>query len=403
MICDDNNLLRCQHGKTKAAGAMAWRTTALAGMLGVTFAVMGAQVPTTQAPTPAPPSSATTEPAGAQALPTSSSLRTSAANGAFSSSSLSSSSSLFSSSSSDFSSSSSEIEAASPVTEARMTPLPSAPAPSGMMKSSGASGQNNYRYRYHAGGNSDGSDRWIFYGGGGITEPIANTHQYLTDNFAIQAGGGYQFNQRFSLPIEFDWDQFGMTKQNLDNEITIYDEIFGSATFNGILDGSSHIWSFAVEPRYSFNAQGSWNPYVLGGVGFYHKAANFTIPAALAAACSGYGGFGGYGYGYGGYGGYNGYGVGGDGAFCGAINVGRYTSDDLSDAPGLNFGGGISHRLSDTRVSFYAEARYIYILNSAKRGITMSNYTDTPYKTTNLYPANSYHTDYIPITFGIRF
>lgn len=299
------------------------------------------------------------------------------------------------------SSSTSNLDAVSSSTEAKL--LPPTPMPAGTMKAEGdgaagaggAAGQY-HRPHYHTGGNQDGSDRWVIYGGGGITEPIGNTKNYLTDNFAIQAGVGYQFNRKFSLPIEFDWDQFGMTKQNLDDQILIYDNVFGSGAVNGILNGNSHIWSFSFEPRYAFHASGSWSPYVVGGVGFYHKVANFTIPAALVGACGVYGGA--YGGGYGGFG--YGYGYGAFYGYCGGnLNIDHYTSN----APGFDGGAGISYRISDTRVSFYAEARYVYIDNSQKKGITMSNYTDTPYKTYDLYPENSYHTDYIPITFGIRF
>lgn len=35
--------------------------------------------------------------------------------------------------------------------------------------------------------------------------------------------------------------------------------------------------------------------------------------------------------------------------------------------------------------------------------MTINNYTTTAKTATDFYPANSYHTEYIPITFGVRF
>jgi hypothetical protein len=62
----------------------------------------------------------------------------------------------------------------------------------------------------------------------------------------------------------------------------------------------------------------------------------------------------------------------------------------------------------------------VFIDNAMRKGITASDFTGapgtstgttgtstgttgTPIKTNNFYPANSFHTDYIPITFGVRF
>ncbi|MFP5232988.1 MAG: hypothetical protein ACLGQX_10230 [Acidobacteriota bacterium] len=174
-----------------------WRMSIVAGVLGFSAAAMQAQSPAVQNnPQPsADTRSATTV-----------------------SSSVPAADSLFSSS---FSSSS---EADSALTEAKL--FPPSPLPAGTIHQSSQSsnpwGTQQYkRPLYNSGGNKDGSSRWIIYGGGGITEPIGNTHSYLTDNFALQAGTGYQFSRHFSLPIEFDWAQFGMTKQNLDDQILI--------------------------------------------------------------------------------------------------------------------------------------------------------------------------------------
>ena len=247
----------------------------------------------------------------------------------------------------------------------------------------GSTGQKHLR-PHHIGGNRDGSSRWVVYAGGGLTEPVSNTtgYSYLTENLVVQGGAGYQFSQHFSVPVEFDWAQFGLTRQNLDDQIAILNYISNSNSFDGQLNGSSHIWSVSVEPRYAFRTAGAWDPYVVGGAGFYQSVVNFTIPASLVGKCDGPGGPTVAGI-----------------DVCGSTNIGQYTSD----APGFDWGGGLAYKRSDSRMSFYAEARFVFIVNSPTNGVTISNYTQTPYTSTDLYPENNYHAAYIPITVGVRF
>ena len=45
------------------------------------------------------------------------------------------------------------------------------------------------------------------------------------------------------------------------------------------LGGTSHVWSFTLGPIANFYTSDTFGAYAIGGVGFYHKTANFTIPA----------------------------------------------------------------------------------------------------------------------------
>jgi hypothetical protein len=248
-----------------------------------------------------------------------------------------------------------------------------------MVGAGGGHAQSNGRPGYRPNGtNEDDSLKWTAYGGAGATVPVANTGGYLTPNFSIQVGVGPRLNKLFAVPIEFDWDQFGFTKSALDNQIAIYDYLFGGDTVKYLLDGNSHIWSFSVEPTFTFHSSGPMEGYVKAGVGFYHKTANFTLPTAQFVCyyyCSIY---------YGNY------------------NFDYYTSN----APGFDVGLGGSYKLSpDSHARLYVEARYVFIANSQRTGIvntpeSLATVTDT---TTNFYPANSNHTFYFPVTVGIRF
>jgi hypothetical protein len=284
--------------------------------------------------------------------------------------------------------------------EAKVTPA--VPNFAAMTQYGGGMGRSN-RPRYgSAHTNADGSDKWMGYGGGGFGLPVGNTNNYLTLGYGFQAGGGRQFSKRFALPVEFDWNHFGFTQQNLNNQTTIYnayiydlDPSAGTNALSGLVGGGSHVWSFSIEPTYTFYAGHAFGAYVVGGVGFYHKTAAFTVPA-LAYCGGGYGG--GYGYGYGG--GY-GYGYGGYGGVCEAnATFDKYTSN----APGFDGGAGITYKFSDTsRFELYGELRYVFVDNSSKPGITLGNLNAITATTTNFYPANSMHTEYIPFNFGIRF
>lgn len=226
--------------------------------------------------------------------------------------------------------------------------------------------------------NDDDSLKFTVYGGGGSTVPLADTSNYLTPNFDIQAGVGYRFNRHFELPVEFDWDQFGATKSALDNQIGIYDSIFGAGAVNYLLDGNSHIWSFSLQPTYTFYSGPRWGAYVKAGVGFYHKVANFTLPSEQFQCYY----------------------------YCDIYEANYNLDHYTSNAPGYDAGFGLTYKFSpESHARFYLEGRYVFIDNQQRYGVmnnpaslaTVSN------STTNFYPANSNRTEYIPLTVGIRF
>jgi Outer membrane protein beta-barrel domain len=243
----------------------------------------------------------------------------------------------------------------------------------------GGHAQSTARPGYRPNGtNEDDSLKWTAYGGAGATVPIANTSNYLTPNFSIQIGVGPRLNKHIAIPLEFDWDQFGFTKGALDNQIGIYDYLFGEGAVDNLLDGNSHIWSFSVQPTYTINTGGIVEAYAKVGFGFYHKVANFTLPSAQFICYY----------------------------YCG-IYYANYNLDSYtSNAPGFDAGVGFSYKLSpDSHARLYVEMRYVFINNKYRPGIintpaSLATITDS---TTNFYPANSNQTDYLPLTVGIRF
>jgi hypothetical protein len=233
------------------------------------------------------------------------------------------------------------------------------------------------RPRYRGGNtNADGSNKYAFIAGVGLTIPTSDLRNNLTTSWGLQVGAGRNFNKTFGLMAQFDYDNFGFTGKTLANQLTIYNS---PVVFNGQLpqlDGNSHIWSFTLNPVINIPTNGSMGAYVVGGVGFYHKTANFTVPVEEED-------------------------IFGD-VFDANQTIDKYTSN----APGFSGGFGLTYKTSRfSNERLYAEVRYVYVDSSVRSGITIANYNTGALTatSTNLYPANSNHSMYIPVKFGIRF
>ena len=237
----------------------------------------------------------------------------------------------------------------------------------------------NYNDSTH---NPDGSNKYTFLVGGGLTLPVGATHSYLTPSYAFQAGGGRAFNKKVAVLIEFNWANFGVQTATLNNLLNVYNSL-GATDQNGNplsqLDGTSHVWSFSLDPRYTFVQGDRSGVYGTGGAGFYHKTANFSIPA-VGITCDIFGN-------------------------CFQFQANQTIDKYTSNAFGINLGLGYTYRFSRfADETFFVEARYVYTFNSrrAETGTTPEN---TPPGSTafNAFPQNSDPTSFIPITFGIRF
>jgi hypothetical protein len=224
--------------------------------------------------------------------------------------------------------------------------------------------------------NPDGSAKYSFFAGGGFGLPTGGTHNYLTTGWGLQFGGGRNFNKKFGVAIQFDYDHFGFQTNTLNTLLGIYNSL-GAQDQNGNqlsqLGGSSHIWSFTIDPRYTFYDSDKYGAYVVGGFGFYHKTATFTIPA-ISTYCDPF------------YG-------------CYQYQANQPIDAYTSNAPGINGGVGMTYKFSRfASARFYAEARYVYTFNSSR---PFDDSGTTNYF--NVFPQNSAKTSYIPVKFGIRF
>lgn len=236
-------------------------------------------------------------------------------------------------------------------------------------------GRQRYgRPRYRGGNtNADGSPKYDFYVGGGFGMPIGDQFNYATTGWGFHGGGGRMFNKMVGVNLEFSYDHFGLTNSTLDQQSDYY---FGDPTNSNGLGGNTHVWSFSLQPIVNLRSGEGIGAYITGGVGFYHKVTNFTLPQE-EEYCDPY------------------YGC---GVYEAPANVDHYTSN----APGFDGGFGMTYKFSRfASERLYAEVRYVYMANQYKAGITTAN--SASYTGFNYFPQNSQHTSYIPVKFGLRF
>lgn len=241
-------------------------------------------------------------------------------------------------------------------------------------------GRPNYSDKYR---NADGSNRLAFNVGGGFNVPVGSaSSNYLNTNYRFQGGGGINLSSKFGIIAQFDYDRFGLPGGILANQENLYTVISGpnpgqSGGFAG-LDGSSHIWSFTLNPTFNFYQGESIGAYAVVGGGFYHKVTDFTVPS-VGQYCDYYG-------------------------YCYQYQTNQIIDHYTSNSPGATGGVGLTYKFSRwSNQRLFAEARFVHTFNKARLAdSTLPNQPagGTPY---NLYPPNSNETSYIPITVGIRF
>src|ERR1035437_5968245 len=239
--------------------------------------------------------------------------------------------------------------------------------------------------------NPDGSPKWTFMVGGGLGLPIGDTHVYETPSYGFQFGGGRNFNKTVGVLLQFDYDHFGLQGATIANQEYIYNYCTPAQVTAGYcapagpgqggnitqLDGNNHVWSFTVNPTFTLATEGSLGAYMVVGGGFYHKVTNFTLPQTQQA-CGIYG--------------------------CGYYTVNANVDHYTSNAPGVGGGFGLTYKFSKfSNERFFVEGRYVFMANENRPGVTTKNVASAPLTASNLYPANSHRTTYIPITFGLRF
>ena len=144
----------------------------------------------------------------------------------------------------------------------------------------------------------------------------------------------------------------------------------------GSVGGHAHIWSLTLDPVIDLFPERKTDIYVTGGGGFYRKVTSFTDPEEVEECYY----------------------------FCEEGEANATVDHYTSNAFGVNGGVGVTYKFSHfSNERFYVEARYVFMLDSQRTGVTSANVATSSLSATDFYPANSNRTTYIPIKVGIRF
>jgi len=185
--------------------------------------------------------------------------------------------------------------------------------------------------------------RFSFEAGGGFTQPVGNTGRHLNEGWNIQGGAGYNFSPYVGAMLQLDYNSFGINGVTL-NRL-------------GFPDGGVHVFSATIDPIVHFTPRRHGDIYMIGGGGLYHRNQQFTQPstATFTAFDPFFGAF-----------------------FPVTVPTTQILSSYTVNKPGVNIGAGFAIG-TKWHAKFFAEARYHRIFITGDR-----------------------HTDYIPVSFGLR-
>jgi opacity protein-like surface antigen len=106
--------------------------------------------------------------------------------------------------------------------------------------------------------------RWTLKFGGGATIPTGESHDRLTTGWHFLGGGGINFNRRFGVLGEFQWNELGVTSSVVQTL--------------GVPGADAHVMSVTANPFIKLST-GRVQPYIIGGVGYYRRTVDLTQPA----------------------------------------------------------------------------------------------------------------------------
>jgi hypothetical protein len=184
--------------------------------------------------------------------------------------------------------------------------------------------------------------RVSFNVGGGFVQGVGGSGRRLDTGWNFNGGVGYNFSSYVGLMGQFDYNQMDIN----------------AATLNslGFPGGDVNMWSLTLNPIVHTNPRGPVDVYFIGGGGLYHRRQEFTQPTT--SVFTGFDPFFGF--------------------YPVAVPTTQVLTSYSVNKPGVNGGVGMSFG-TKWHVKFYAEARY-----------------------NRMFLGGDRHTDYLPVTFGLR-
>ena len=107
--------------------------------------------------------------------------------------------------------------------------------------------------------------RFTFNVGAGVTPVVGPLARRLDNGWNISAGAGYRATSHLEADIQFTYNGLGVNN-------TVLNEL-------GVPGGTSSVWSITLDPKFHLSGGDSrFDPYVVGGVGYYRRTIDFTAP-----------------------------------------------------------------------------------------------------------------------------
>ena len=166
-------------------------------------------------------------------------------------------------------------------------------------------------------------NRYLINVGGGMGYPQGNLNSFVNSSGSFVAGGGYNFTKYFGVDTEYFWQ-----------DMPISDRFKQALKTPNDVRAQQYAWTF--NPIVRVPLGGKFGAYVIGGIGWYHRSGQETVPA-VGVICDPY-----WSWWYG----------------CAIGSVDIVTKSRSSNAFGKNIGVGFTYRVGESHVKIYTEVRY---------------------------------------------
>ena len=205
--------------------------------------------------------------------------------------------------------------------------------------------------------------------GGGYTAVLGPVRDHVANggNFTI----GVLFNTKSPLSVQAEYGWNGMMKKQINLNVASNPIVGGGAATPFYADGNMQYFdgNLVFEPKTSGKATG----YAVVGLGYYHRPVNITTPGVgFTTICDPWWYV----------------------CYPAAVPVDQVVGERGSNDFGMDFGGGVNFKVSDS-ASIFVEAKYHYIW-----GPTITQSQVPAGQTPSSLKANG---QFVPITAGFRF
>ena len=165
-------------------------------------------------------------------------------------------------------------------------------------------------------------NRYLINVGGGMGYPQGTLNSFVNSSGSFVAGGGYNFTRYFGVDTEYFWQDMPINDR------------FKQLLKTQNVRAQQYAWTFNPIVRVPLGEK--FGAYVIGGIGWYHRSGEVTIPG-IAVVCDPY-----WSWWYG----------------CAIGSTDIVAKSRSSSAFGENIGVGFTYRLGETHMKIYTEVRY---------------------------------------------